>query len=343
MSPSTVKEIIKPSPPYTQLTDLAAERLGGKVLYATDDFFAEKENLIKPGRGIFITDKYTDRGKWMDGWESRRKRIPGHDWAVIQLATPGRIVGFDIDTNFFLGNHPPDASIEGAYIKDASPIKDWETVEWKEIVYKSPLDAGSQNFYDCGSNELFTHIRLHIYPDGGVARLRVYGEVFKDWDAVKDTDEVDLAAAINGGKAIACNDMFFSAMSNLIMPDRGVNMGDGWETKRNRTPNNRDWVILKLTRPGNIERIVVDTGHFKGNYPDTCSIEGCLSDDDEAVIKNDRPWQIILPQQNLSADAEHEFVKEILSTSTCSHVRLNIFPDGGISRLRLFGKKRISL
>lgn len=345
---TTIKEIIKEAPVFTQLTDLAAERLGGKVIYATDDFFAEKENLIKPTRGIFITDKYTDRGKWMDGWESRRKRTPGHDWAVVQLATPGSISGFDIDTNFFLGNHPPYASIEAVYIKEGSSITDlpteqagWETIEWKEILPKSHLDAGSQNFYESNSNDLFTHIRLHIYPDGGVARLRVYGEVYKDWDAINVNEEVDLVAAINGGKAIACNDMFFSAMGNLIMPGRGINMGDGWETKRNRIPGNSDWVILKLAIPGTIERIVVDTCHFKGNYPDSCSIEGCVSENEKEIINNNATWQIILPQQKLSADAEHEFINEIQNIGVVSYVRLNIFPDGGISRLRSFGKKQI--
>lgn len=337
MAFAKVTEIIKESPAFTSLTDLAAERLGGKVLYATDDFFAEKENLILPTRGIFITDKYTDRGKWMDGWESRRKRTPGHDWAIIQLATSGKITGFDIDTNFFLGNHPPHASIEAINLPNADGISDWENLAWKEILPKSHLDAGSQNFYESESNEIYTHLRLHIYPDGGVARLRVYGEVFKNWDAVSSNDILDLAAAINGGQAIACNDMFFSAMSNLIMPNRGANMGDGWETKRNRTPNNRDWVILKLAHKGTVERIVVDTCHFKGNYPDSCSIEFCASDNDEAVI-NSGNWQPLLPQQKLSADNEHEFVKEINSHNAITHVRLNIFPDGGISRLRLFGK-----
>ena len=331
-----VKEFIKEAPAFTQLSDLAAERLGGKVLYATDDFFAEKENLLKPTRGIFITDKYTDRGKWMDGWESRRKRTPGHDWAVIQLATSGRITGFDIDTNFFLGNHPPHASIEAINITDA--ITDWDTVAWKEILPKSHLDAGSQNFYESQSNEIFTHIRLHIYPDGGVARLRVYGEVFKNWDAVSTEQEIDLAAAINGGKAIACNDMFFSAMGNLIMPNRGANMGDGWETKRNRTPNNRDWVILKLAHPGVAERIIVDTCHFKGNYPDSCSIECCFSANDTEVLNDTVEWSNLLPQTKLSADNEHEYSKEINTPNTITHVRLNIFPDGGISRLRIFGK-----
>lgn len=334
-----VKEVIKEAPAFAQLTDLAAERLGGSVLFATDDFFAEKENLIKPTRGIFITDKYTDRGKWMDGWESRRKRTAGHDWAVVQLATPGKIAGFDIDTNFFLGNHPPQASIEAVYLTDADPVKDWEIVDWKEILPQSHLDAGSQNFYESNSNEIYTHVRLHIYPDGGVARLRVYGEVFKNWDAVAADEEIDLVAAFNGGKAIACNDMFFSAMGNLIMPGRGINMGDGWETKRNRTPGNRDWVILKLATAGTIEKAVVDTRHFKGNYPDRCSIETCFAGNDEEVMNDAVEWKMMLNQQRLSADNEHEFTNEINEVGAATHVRLNIFPDGGISRLRLFGKK----
>ena len=336
-----VKEIIKEAPAFAQLTDLAAERLGAKVLFATDDFFAEKENLIKPTRGVFITDKYTDRGKWMDGWESRRKRTAGHDWAVVQLATPGKIIGFDIDTNFFLGNHPPHASIEAVYLNDADPVKDWDDITWKEILPLSHLDAGSQNFYESNSDEIYTHIRLHIYPDGGVARLRVYGEVFKNWDAVAADEEVDLVAAINGGKAIACNDMFFSAMGNLIMPERGINMGDGWETKRNRTPGNRDWVILKLATAGTIEKVLVDTCHFKGNYPDRCSIEACFANNDEDVLKDMVEWKMLVSQQRLSADNEHIFTKEINDVDVVTHVRLNIFPDGGISRLRLFGKKKV--
>lgn len=336
MASTSVKEIIKDSPSFTQLTDLAAERLGGKVLYATDDFFAEKENLIKPGRGIFIVDKYTDRGKWMDGWESRRKRTPGHDWCVVQLATSGKITGFDIDTHFFLGNHPPFASIEAANISGDTTPDNWETVAWKEILPKSHLDAGSQNFFEINSNEIFTHLRLHIYPDGGVARLKVFGEVFKKWNEVKADEEVDLAAAINGGKSIACNDMFFSSMQNLIMPGRGVNMGDGWETKRNRTPNNVDWVMIKLATEGTIKKIIVDTAHFKGNYPDRCSIDACNSNNDEDVMNGKVKWENILYEKKLSADHIHEFVCES-AERTYTHVRLNIYPDGGISRLRLIG------
>ncbi|MBS1579720.1 MAG: allantoicase [Bacteroidetes bacterium] len=338
MAQTTVKEIIKQSPAFTSLTDLAAEKLGGKVLYATDDFFAEKENLIKPTRGVFIADKYTDRGKWMDGWESRRKRTPGHDWAIIQLATSGVIKGFDIDTNFFLGNHPPHASIEAVNLTGKEFPTNWEEVEWKEILTKSHLDAGSQNFFECNDNTIYTHIRLHIYPDGGVARFRVYGEVFKQWETVSSNDILDLAAAINGGKAIACNDMFFSSMNNLLMPNLGINMGDGWETKRNRTPNNKDWVIIKLAHKGIAQKIIVDTNHFKGNYPDSCSIEYCFANNDDAVINNTVEWENLLPQQKLSASAEHCFEKEINKHTAITHIRLNIFPDGGISRLRIFGK-----
>jgi len=333
-----VKEIIKTQPLFTQLTDLAAAKLGGKVLYTTDDFFAEKENLIQPGRGVFIADKYTDRGKWMDGWESRRKRTPGHDWIVVKLATAGKIKGVDIDTNFFLGNHPPFASIEALHSKDAN-LDAFDSLSWVEILTKSPLDAGSQNFYEIENQEVFTHVRLHIYPDGGVARLKVYGEVYLNPEEIQPDDVIDLAAAINGGKSIACNDMFFSSMNNLIMPNRGENMGDGWETKRNRTPNNKDWVIVKLAYTGMIEKLIIDTCHFKGNYPDSCAVEGCTSSNDEDVLNDRVSWKTILPVSKLSADAEHTFVKNQLDNLTVSHIRLNIFPDGGISRLRVYGKK----
>lgn len=334
-------EIIKADKPkYTSLIDLASEKLGGKALVCSDDFFAEKENLLKPGRGIFIADKYTDRGKWMDGWESRRKRTPGYDWCIIQLGASGIIKGLDIDTNFFLGNHPPFASVEVCNV-EGTPSNEYllsDKVVWTEITPKSHLDPGSQNFFEVNSDKIWTHLRLNIYPDGGVARLKVYGEVYKNWSLVKPDELIDLASAVNGAKSILCNDMFFSHMDNLIMPGRGVNMGDGWETKRNRTPNNRDWVIVKLAHKGEINKILVDTCHFKGNYPDTCSIEGInVSDTTIDFSSPDLKWTEILPKTKLQADHEHYFEKEIASKDSFTHVRLNIFPDGGISRLRLFG------
>ena len=326
-------------PAFTQLTDLAAERLGGKTLLCSDDFFAEKENLLKPGRGVFVVDKYTDRGKWMDGWESRRKRTPGHDWCIIQLATSGKIFGVDIDTNHFLGNHPPNASIDALNVF-SSPFTELEKANWIEVLPKSPLLPGAQNFFTIPDQNIYTHLRLNIFPDGGVARLKVYGEVFKDWSLVSKNELVDLASAINGAKAVLCNDMFFSHMDNLLMPGRGINMGDGWETKRSRIPGNKDWVIIKLAHRGIIERVLIDTCHFKGNFPDSCFLEGCdLSENGEIKLdSNDLQWTTILPPSKLAADFEHYFEKEIVSKEAFTHVRLTIFPDGGVSRMRLWGK-----
>jgi allantoicase len=245
----------------------------------------------------------------------------------------------DIDTNFFLGNHPPFASVEACNFQGNPTAEELQTVNanWVEILPKSPLNPGSQNFYAIASDEIWTHLRLNIYPDGGVARLKVYGEVYKNWDNVKSDETVDLAAATNGAKSVLCNDMFFSHMDNLIMPGRGVNMGDGWETKRNRTPNNRDWVIVKLAHKGDIKKILVDTCHFKGNYPDTCSIEGINFLDKNIDFTSDLKWTEILPKIKLQADHEHFFEKEISNAGPFTHIRLNIFPDGGVSRLRLFG------
>ena len=320
-------------------TDLASERIGGQVLYATDDFFAEKENLIKEGRGIFIADKYTERGKWMDGWESRRKRTSGHDWAIVKLGAHGIIKGFDIDTNHFLGNHPPFASVEAINLSE--DLQDWrqaDDLNWTEVLPKSPLNPGSQHFFEIDSDTIYTHLRLHIYPDGGVARFRVYGEVYKDWTSVKEDELIDLALVNNCGKALHCNDMFFSVMDNLITPTTGKNMGDGWETKRNRTPNNVDYVILKLGHSGIVKKIIVDTKHFKGNYPDSCAIDACNCNDDEDVLNDAHEWSPLLPQVKLGADQEHLFEEQIIPLDQpITHVKLKIYPDGGISRLRILG------
>ncbi len=333
------------NPDFTKLRNLAAENFGAKTLYATDDFFAEKENLLKPGRGIFIPDKYTDRGKWMDGWESRRKRVTGHDYCIIQLGAMGVIKGLDIDTNHFLGNHPPHASVEACCLGIDADIEEiLSHDDWTEILPKSSLNPGSQHFFDINSTEVFTHLKLHIYPDGGVARFKVYGDVHVDWSLYKNDNFQNLVSANLGAKAVLCNDMFFSHMDNLIMPNRGVNMGDGWETKRNRTPNNRDWVVLELAKEGSLKKALVDTCHFKGNYPDTCSIDAVKLPQGTSITSDNvdsLQWKEVLPKQKLTADAEHHF--EINSgNDTFTHVRLNIFPDGGVSRLRLFGYAKIN-
>ncbi len=319
------------------LVDLAAARVGGLALLANDEFFAEKENLLQPGRGIFIPDKYTDHGKWMDGWETRRRRTPGHDWCVIQLGLRGIVRQVDIDTNHFLGNHPPFASLDAACLTNGFP-QNPETLSWTSILDQSPLNPGAQNLFSITSNQSWTHLRLNIIPDGGVARFRVYGSVVPDWSKLKPGEPVDLAAIENGGVPLACSDMFFSAMHNLIMPRRSENMGDGWETKRRRGPGH-DWLILQLGRPGAIQKIEVDTNHFKGNYPDTCSIEGCFAPGaaTAALTSPATQWSEILPKTKLQADTRHFFEKELSKLDGCTHLRLNIYPDGGVSRLRVWG------
>ena len=320
------------------LVDLASERVGGVALVANDEFFAEKENLLKPGRGIFIADKFTDRGKWMDGWETRRRRTPGNDWCVVQLGLRGVIREIDIDTNHFLGNHPPLASVDGISVLAKFP-KSREAIKrlrWTPILKRSPLNPGSQNLFEIGSDEIWTYLRLNIFPDGGVARVRVYGIVAPDWNKFRAGDVVDLAAIENGGVAVACSDMFFSSMNNLIMPGRAKNMGDGWETKRRRGPG-YDWITVKLGRAGTIKKIEVDTNHFKGNYPDTCSVEGINAQNASVEELKSAGWKTILPKTKLEANARHFFQRELRKIDNCTHVRLNIFPDGGVSRLRVWG------
>ncbi|USH05526.1 allantoicase [Grimontia kaedaensis] len=324
-------------PDFVKLVNLASSRLGTEAIYATDDFFADKQRLVDDAPPEWKEDVYDDNGKWMDGWESRRKREEGHDYCVIRLGLPGKIIGVDIDTSHFTGNYPPSASLEGCYCPDGNPT-DEQT--WEELLPSMNLQGDSHHFADIYSDRPFTHVRFHIYPDGGVARLRVYGHPEIDWERVNPESELDLVAVENGGRALACNDQHFGHMSNLIMPGRGVNMGDGWETARRRVPGN-DWVILSMGHAGLVERIVIDTAHFKGNFPDSVSIQAAFVEGgtDEQIATQSLFWRELLPSQKLSADAIHEFAEQVNNLGAISHVRVNIFPDGGISRVRLFGRK----
>lgn len=322
---------------FTELVDLAAEKLGGAVLIANDEFFAPKENLLKASAPVFIEGKYTDLGKWMDGWETRRRRTPGYDWCIIRLGLPGTISGVIVDTSFFRGNYPERCSIEACTIDGQPTVEQLtaQTTQWNEILPVSDLLGDSQNPFVIENESRFTHLRLKIYPDGGVARLRVFGEVVPDWDRIKRSGcEIDLAAVENGGLVLSCSDMFFGHRHNLIMPGRAVNMSDGWETKRRRGPGH-DWVVIKLGAPGQINRLEVDTSYFKGNFPDSCSLEGCKTVGHILPLGLD--WKSVLPRTKLQAHTRHLFEQEILDAGTISHVRFNIFPDGGVSRLRVYG------
>ncbi len=326
---------------FTELVDLASEKLGGAVLVANDEFFAPKENLLKPTTPVWIEGKYTDLGKWMDGWETRRRRTPGFDWCIIRLGAPGIIRGVVVDTSFFRGNYPEHFSLEACALPGLPTAEDLtnEAIQWTQILPQLPLAGDSQNpFAVEGNEQAFTHLRFKIYPDGGVARLRVFGEVVPDWERLKRIGEIDLAAVENGGRVLACSDMFFGHRHNLIMPGRAANMSDGWETKRRRGPGH-DWSIIKLGKPGQVRRIEIDTAWFKGNFPDTCSLEAINAGDlpDEKLTDLSLEWASILPRTKLQAHTRHFFESELLDAGTVSHLRFNIFPDGGVSRLRVYG------
>ncbi len=333
---------------FTELVDLAAERLGGAVLWATDDFFAEKDNLLKESEAVFIAGKFTDRGKWMDGWESRRKRTyaesslryPDSDFAVIRLGLPGIVRGFVVDTAHFKGNYPKACAIEGASIAGHPNVEELlsDAIRWTPILEKTDLKGDSKNLFAVKGDDRFTHLRFHIYPDGGVARLRVHGDVVPaaGWLGKRERPQlVDLAAAEHGALVVSCNDMFFGSRHNLIMPGRGVNMGDGWETKRGRRPG-PDWVVVRLGTEGTIERAIVDTLHFQGNAPDTCALDVARSESDPDGAKDDA-WTPLLPRTPLQPHTAHVFEEALVAAGPATHVRLRIWPDGGVSRLRLFG------
>jgi allantoicase len=325
----------------TDLIDLASEKLGGAVLYANDDFFAPKENLIKPHAPVWIEGKYTDDGKWMDGWESRRRRSPRLDercdWCIVRLGMPGQIEGVVVDTAYFRGNYPSHCSLDGI-VANGHPHLDHllaDDAGWQEILPESELKGDTQNRFLIASRERFTHVRLKIYPDGGVARLRVHGHVLPDWDELRRRDsELDLAAAENGGDVIAASDEFFGHRQNLIMRGIARDMSDGWESRRRRGPGH-DWCILRLGTAGTVKRVEVDTSWFKGNYPESCMIEGGVSDGGalEAI-----DWRELLPMSSLQAHTRHSFAGELNEIGDITHVRFNIYPDGGVSRLRLYGR-----
>ena len=340
------------SEPFEQLVDLASERLGASVVAANDDFFAPKENLITQAAPVWIEGKYTDRGKWMDGWETRRRRdaepgTPGvHDWCVVRLGSPGIVRGVDVHTAFFKGNYPDSCAIDLAELADHASLDDVAGAKWTEALRQTKLTGDSHNLFAIRSAARATHLRLRIFPDGGVARLRVHGDVVVDWDRLTRRGDVDLAAMANGALVVLCSDMFFGSRNNLILPGDSTHMGDGWETKRRRAPGH-EWTIVRLAATGTGRRIDVDTTHFKGNAPGSCSLDaGRLRADGAPASQggargfqpDDVEWRELVPRTPLKPDARHTFEKEVQAIGDVTHVRLNIFPDGGIARLRLYGR-----
>jgi len=314
---------------FTDLPDLASARVGGRALFANDDFFAARSNLVRSEAAVFVPGKYTVRGKWMDGWESRRRRVPGHDWCIVRLGLRGSVRGVDIDTSHFNGNQPESASLEGCDLRgSATSLRNLERAAWRELLPAAPLKPSAHHLLPVESASPVTHVRLNIFPDGGVARLRVHGEVAVDLERLRGR-AVDLAAVENGGVVLSASDSHFGRKEHLNLPGRASSMAEGWETRRRRGPGH-DWAIVRLGAAGRIERIEVDTNHFKGNYPESFSLE--------ARHDPEMEWTDVIPRTKLRAHARHLFAKELRARGPFTHVRLRIYPDGGVSRLRVHGR-----
>lgn len=319
---------------FTDLIDLAAEQLGGAVVAANDEFFAPKEAMLKPTPAEWREGVYTERGKWMDGWETRRRREPGHDWAIVRLGVPGVVRGVVIDTSFFRGNYPEHASIDACAVPGSPSAEELSNAPWFELLPQVALTGDTRNEFSVDSDARVTHLKLNIYPDGGVARFRAFGEVRPDERAFEG-DSIDLAAMENGGYVLLCSDMFFGHRQNLILPGRSTHMGNGWETKRRRGPGH-DWTILRLATRGIIHRVELDTDHYKGNAPGACSLDTCDADAAQTFDPSSEVWLEGLPRTSLQPHTRHVF--DVTARAPATHARLNIYPDGGVARLRLIGR-----
>ncbi|WP_427196946.1 allantoicase [Streptomyces sp. DSM 41987] len=323
--------------PFTDLVDLADRRLGAGVIAANDEFFAERENLLIPEPAHFDPEHFGHKGKIMDGWETRRRRGTGtdaphpvdadHDWALIRLGAPGVIRGIVVDTAHFRGNYPQSVSVEAtAHALSASP-QDLlaEGVEWTTIVPRTPVGGHAANGFTVEVDRRFTHLRLNQHPDGGVARLRVYGEVAPDPGWLAELGTFDLVALENGGTVEDASDRFYSSPVNTILPGRSRKMDDGWETRRRRDKGN-DWVQYRLVAQGVIRAVEIDTAYLKGNSAGWAALFVQDDGSDE--------WTQLLPRTKLQPDTVHRF---LVNPVPATRVRIDIFPDGGISRLRLHG------
>ena len=317
------------------MIDLAQQRLGSKVVFQTDEFFAKASRIIKSDKPIFIPNKFDNHGKWMDGWETRRKRNKGHDYLIIRLGKKGRISKVNIDTSHFNGNQPSFASIEACYSKKNIPGK---KAKWKIILSKKKTEPNCHNIFNIKNRFIFTHIKLNIFPDGGVARLRVYGEIAAD-KIFFGKKIINLSSLLNGASVIACNNEHFGKAENILAPGKGKNMGDGWETRRSRGKN-IDWIIIKCLK-GKINNFEIDTHHFKGNYPDMCSVQAaflCGKKNNKFIVKNSEKWKTLLNKVKLQSNKKHSFKNKLMKNNKINYIRINIFPDGGISRVRMFGR-----
>lgn len=395
---------------FEALTDLADERLGGKILFATDEWFATADNMLKPSAPHFDPETFCVQGKVMDGWESRRRRLAGHDWAVVKLGLSGHIHGLELDTAHFTGNQVPAASVYAACI-EADDDSTWlgppradlgvqgtcatpeeiaearakveAAAEWIQLLPIVPLRPGYTEDRRHGEAEAYsihrfavppsaaskrvTHLLVNAHPDGGLARMRAWGIVSRNFEtqlAASAVGSIDLLSALNGGRAVGCSNRHYGEPRNLLRPGRGVRMDDGWETARNprrpheivkdaqtglvHMPGAQDWSVLRLAAvAGGINSVEIDTAHFRGNYPESVLVESCDAPHatSSALLNPEDPsitWRPLLPRVRLGPDAIHTFGEADLAAGSAgqraTHLRVTILPDGGISRVRAFGQ-----
>jgi len=316
------------------LIDLAQPRLGTKVIYKTDDFFASANRIISPTEPVFKVGIFDKHGKWMDGWESRRKRTAGHDYIIIKLGKPGTIKKVDVDTSHFNGNQPAMISIEGAN-SNSNKINQ---LKWQPLLSKKKTKANSHHYFTVNSDKVFTHIKFNIFPDGGVARLRLYGSIAKS--SKLKNKKINLASLLDGSSVIACNNEHFGKAENILAPGKAKNMGDGWETRRRRGKG-FDWLILNSLDGKEIDKIEISTHHFKGNFPSHCSLQAAYlpnSKNSKQIVKSSNTWKYLLKDAKLSANKVHVFKNNLMKKDKINFIKINIFPDGGISRFRIYGK-----
>ena len=316
------------------MINLADPRIGSKIIFKTDDFFASAHRILKTDIPVFKDGLFDKHGKWMDGWETRRRRSKGYDYLVLKLGKPGKIFDIDIDTSHFNGNQPTHASLEGCF----SRSKPNKKTKWTRLLGKKKLGPNKNHNFKSQNKSTFNYIRLNIFPDGGVARLRLYGKIEIDKKTINNKN-INLTSVLNGASIVGCNNEHFGRAENIIAPGKGKNMGDGWETRRSRGKN-FDWLIIKFGKPGLIKKLEIDTHHFKGNYPDSCSIQTAIINKDlsnKLIVKNSKNWKFILNKSKLSAHKKHVFKKFLIKRNKENYLKINIYPDGGISRIRAFG------
>ncbi|KUF16401.1 allantoicase [Streptomyces silvensis] len=324
--------------PFTRYANLADRRLGAGVVAANDEFFAMRENLLLPNDAEFDPEHFGHKGKVMDGWETRRRRGASaehpwpteddHDWALVRLGAPGVVHGIVIDTAHFRGNYPQAVSVEGASVEGSPTPEELlaDDVKWTTLVPRTPVGGHAANGFAVDVPQRFTHLRVNQHPDGGIARLRVYGEVLADPAWLTALGTLDVVALEHGGQVEDASDRFYSPATNTIQPGRSRKMDDGWETRRRRDQGH-DWIRYRLAAQSSIRAVEIDTAYLKGNSAGWASVSVRDGESGE--------WVEVLPRTRLQPDTNHRFVLDAAAVGT--HARVDIFPDGGISRLRLYG------